>query len=175
MIQNPNRLLAIRSLRAPRGGFALVISLSLMVLLTVLSVGLLSLSSISLRASTRGDAMAAARANARLALMFALGELQQSTGPDQRVTATADLAGTATGDELPNGSAPLNNTTVNSAQKGLSAVQPGTRHWTGVWNQSAAFVQSFTRTPSPNLVGWLISGNENRSPDAGQFRGRGRQ
>jgi len=162
MTQNSSRLLATRNSRAPRG-FALVISLSLMVLLTVLAVGLLGLSSISLRSSTRGDAMAAARANARLALTFALGELQQSTGPDQRVTATADLAGTAAGAELANGTPPANNTTVNSTQKGLSAVQPGTRHWTGVWNQSATFVQSFTRTPSPNLVGWLISGNENRS------------
>ncbi|MEK7952532.1 hypothetical protein [Luteolibacter soli] len=163
MTQNPTRLLPARSSRGPRG-FALVISLSLMVLLTVLAVGLLGLSSISLRASTRGDAMAAARANARLAMMFALGELQQFTGPDQRVTATADLAGTATGDPIVNGSAPLNNNTVNSTQKGLSAVQPGTRHWTGVWNQTAAFTQAFTRTPSPNLLGWLVSGNENASP-----------
>jgi Tfp pilus assembly protein PilX len=162
MTQNPTRLLPARSLRDPRG-FALVISLSLMVLLTVLAVGLLSLSSISLRSSTRGDAMAAARANARLAMMFALGELQQFTGPDQRVTATADLAGTATGDALPNGTAPLNNTTVNNSPKGLSAVQPGTRHWMGVWNQTATFTQTFTRTPSPNLIGWLISGNENNS------------
>ena len=144
-------------------GFALVISLSLMVLLTVLAVGLLSLSSIALRSSTRGDAMAAARANARLALMFALNELQHYTGPDQCVTATADLAGTATGDPITNGVAPLNNTTVNNTQKGLSAVQPGSRHWMGVWNQTATFTQTFTRTPSPNLVGWLISGNEDKS------------
>ena len=162
MTQDPNRLMVARSHRDPRG-FALVISLSLMVLLTVLAVGLLSLSAISLRSSTRGDAMAAARANARLALMFALNELQQSTGPDQRVTGTADLAGTATGDPIANGTAPLNNSTVNNTQKGLSAVQPGTRQWMGVWNQTAAFTQTFTRTPSPTLVGWLISGNENKS------------
>jgi hypothetical protein len=81
-----------RSLRrgVPRG-FALVISLSLMVLLTVLAVGLLGLSTISLRSSSRGEAMATARANARLGLMLALGQLQKHAGPDQRVTARADV------------------------------------------------------------------------------------
>ena len=72
-------------------GFALIITLSLMVLLTIIVVGLLSLSSISLRASAQGKAMATARSNARLALMLALGELQRSAGPDQRVTARADI------------------------------------------------------------------------------------
>lgn len=71
------------------GGFALVVSLSLMVLLTVLVVGLLSLSSLTLRAGQAGEARAEAQANARLALMLALGELQSSMGPDQRVSARA--------------------------------------------------------------------------------------
>ena len=72
-------------------GFALMITLTLMVLLTLLVVGLLSLSSVALRASAEGVAMATARSNARLALMLALGELQRSAGPDQRVTARADI------------------------------------------------------------------------------------
>ena len=76
--------------RRPRA-FALVITLALMVLLTLIVVGLLSLSSVALRTSTQGEAMATARANARLALMLALGELQRSAGPDQRVTARADI------------------------------------------------------------------------------------
>ena len=72
-------------------GFALVVTLSLMILLTVIAVGLLTLSSISLRASSQGDAMSRARSNARLALMLALGDLQKNAGPDQRVTARADV------------------------------------------------------------------------------------
>ena len=72
-------------------GFALVVTLALMILITVIAVGLLTLSSISLRGSAQGMAMATARANARLALMLALGELQISAGPDQRVTARADV------------------------------------------------------------------------------------
>ena len=68
-------------------GFALVVTLSLMILLTIMAVGLLSLSAVSLRASTQGAAMSEARANARLALMLALGELQKELGPDQRISA----------------------------------------------------------------------------------------
>lgn len=72
-------------------GFALVATLSLMILLTVIAVGLLTLSSISLRSSSQGSSMATARANARLALMLALGDIQAKTGPDTRITARADI------------------------------------------------------------------------------------
>jgi hypothetical protein len=76
---------------AQPGGFALLATLSMLVLLTVIAVGLLSLSTISLRSSARGDAEADARANARLALMLALGELQKEMGPDMRVSAEAAI------------------------------------------------------------------------------------
>lgn len=76
-------------------GFALIVTLSLMVLLILLAIGLLTLSSISLRAASQGDAMATARANARLALMVALGELQTHAGPDTRITATGSIMDSA--------------------------------------------------------------------------------
>ncbi len=85
----PNHRLC-RSASYPRG-FALIVTLSLMILLTVIAVGLLTLSSISLRSSSQGNAMAVARANARLAMMIALGDLQKHAGPDQRVSARADI------------------------------------------------------------------------------------
>ena len=86
-------------------GFALVVTLSLLVLLSVIAVGLLSLSSISMRSAAQGSPQAEARANARLALTLAIGELQKSMGIDQRISApsgifdanpdTADLEGLA--------------------------------------------------------------------------------
>lgn len=87
-----------------RRGFTLIITISLLVLLTMVALGVLSLSSATLRGSQQGNAQALARANARLALQLAIGDLQRHAGPDQRVTAAADL--------------------ISSSQN---------RHWLGVW------------------------------------------
>lgn len=111
-----------RSGRSPwkdRPGFALVAVLLMLVLLTVIALGLLSLSSISLRASTAESGRSVARANARLAMTFALGELQKHTGPDQRVTATAGIL-----DSGP-------------TQPGaIDGVQADHQYWTGVWRSN---------------------------------------
>jgi len=80
-----------------RGGFALVVTLTLMVLLMVLGLGLLSLSAISMRSSQATRWHQQARDNARLALLMAIGELQHSLGPDQAVSGTADVLAGATG------------------------------------------------------------------------------
>lgn len=85
---------ATRSLIPRRDkGFALIATLSLMVLLSLLGVGLLTLSSISLRESGRSTDRQTAMSNARLALQVALGELQRHAGPDQRITAPAEVLG----------------------------------------------------------------------------------
>jgi Tfp pilus assembly protein PilX len=150
------------------GGFALVATLTLMILLTMVAVGLLSLSAISLRQSRTSSAMTVAQNNARLALFLALNELQSQAGPDQRVTAIADMAGTATGEAVAAGAAPANQKSVNDIDKGLTSVQPGTRHWTGVWknNSTNPATEIYTATPSPVLTKWLVSGNETRTPSS---------
>ena len=95
-------------LTGARRGFALVVTLSLMILLTVVAIGLLSLSSISLRSSSISSAQQKAQANARLAMMLALGELQKELGPDQRISVP--------------GSQLLADTDIT-----------GPKHWTGVY------------------------------------------
>jgi len=74
---------------AKQRGFSLIATLSVMILLSLLAVGMLSLSTVSLRNSTRNAGIAEAKANARLALMLAIGDLQKEMGPDMRISAEA--------------------------------------------------------------------------------------
>ena len=88
-------------------GFALIATVLLMVLLAIIAIGTLSLSAVTLRSGYHEQAEMQAQANARMALMIAIGELQKQVGPDQRITANSSILSTAT---VPN------------------------PHWTGVWD-----------------------------------------
>ena len=91
LVDLPHGLRPLSPKRPCQRGFALIITLSLMILLTVIAVGLLSLSTISLRSISRQAAGDIAKSHARLALMLALGELQKSAGDDRRVTADGSI------------------------------------------------------------------------------------
>ena len=104
-----------RITEASSKGFALVVSLTMLVLLTIIAVGLLSLSAITLRTTAQTSAQSEAQANARMALMIAIGELQKQMGPDQRISANSSI---------------LSESTVTNP------------HWTGVWNSWKAGVTS---------------------------------
>lgn len=118
-----------------KAGFAIITTVSILVLLAVIAVGLLSLSSVSVRSSQKSHAMAAARANARLALVLALGDLQKAAGPDQRVTAAADL--------LPEGAG------------------TGRAFWTGVWDTSDYDPAEPGQT---TFLRWLVSSKNGGAP-----------
>ncbi|MFM2171174.1 MAG: hypothetical protein RI957_1403 [Verrucomicrobiota bacterium] len=141
-------------------GFTLILTISLLVLLTLVGIGLLSLSAVTLRGSAQANAQRMARDNARMAMIIALGQLQKHAGSDTRVTASADIAASSGGNTLIAGASPVNNLSINGQNKGLTTVQNGSRHWTGVWQNRDLPNTIPTRTPSPQLIQWLVSGNE---------------
>lgn len=116
-------------------GFALLITISLMTLLALVILGLLSLSSVALRRSTVDVFQAEARANARMALSLALAELQKAAGPDQRVTAVADLL------------------TDDSSR----SPQTGRARWTGVWDTSDYTPEDPT---AKTFMRWMVSAGD---------------
>jgi hypothetical protein len=73
------------------GGFALISAILIMALLVMIALGMLSLSSVEVRSSQNDRAMAEAQANARMALMIAIGELQKNAGSDTRITASSNI------------------------------------------------------------------------------------
>jgi hypothetical protein len=131
-----------------RAGFALVATLTLMILLTMVAIGLLSLSAISLRSASQGAALAEARANARVALMLAIGELQKELGPDQRISARAGILDTS------------------PASDGVDGV--ANPHFLGVWESwntwltdkkgALSIETTYKRGRDPSLFrAWLVS------------------
>ncbi|MGJ8644323.1 MAG: hypothetical protein ACSHX9_13015 [Luteolibacter sp.] len=126
--------------------FALVVTLVLMVLLTIIAVGLLSLSTISLRSASHEKSMALAKSNARLALMLAIGELQKTAGDDRRITADGSIISE-------------------------SAVAP---HAVGVWESWTTGLVKNTQGSAPDydqqkqdrFVRWLVSGLEDDLTDS---------
>ena len=82
---------SLSSRDSDRGGFVLIATISLLVLLALIAVGLLTLSTVQVRSASLGDYRKQAEANARLALMLALGDLQKQLGPDGRITANASI------------------------------------------------------------------------------------
>jgi len=116
----------------PQHGFALVVSITLMVLLTTLAIGLLSLAAIELRTTSRHDAMLRAQSNARLALFIAIGELQKEMGPDRRISAPG-------GQLLEEGD------------------RSGRKHWTGVYE---SWPEGEEMRPAPVFRRWLVSADE---------------
>ena len=83
--------------RPPQGGFALVIALSLMAFVLLLLLSITTLVQVESQGAQIHMDRLQAQQSALLGLQIALGELQKTAGPDQRVTATAgiDAANTA--------------------------------------------------------------------------------
>jgi type II secretory pathway pseudopilin PulG len=113
-----------------------VATLSVTSLIVLLVMGLLSLSTLARRSASSQLARAEAQANARLAMVLAIGQLQKEMGPDSRISAPPDAGTTATG-----------------GQSRWSAVYDAWRinpnDTTGRWSPSSRV---------PNFRSWLVSG-----------------
>lgn len=134
-----------------RRGFALVATLTVMILLGLLAIAFLSLATVTVRTSNQDRAQEEARANARMALMIAMGQLQRELGPDQRISASADIL---------------------AGKEGFVA----NPHWTGVWRTvqkdgrpvivrdevtgGLADTRDPNSIPSETRISYLVSGNE---------------
>lgn len=94
-----------------RSGFALLITITLLAFLVLLLVSLASLTRVETQVASNNQSLIQARQNAVMGLNIALGRLQSLAGPDQRVTATAEI---------------------------IPGAQADQRKWTGVWNTTSA-------------------------------------
>lgn len=125
-------------------GFSLIATITLMVLLAVVCLGLLQLSSLSLRGATQQEYVERARSNARLALVMALGQLQKEMGPDQRITAPASL---------------LDNDPTTPDVEGVANPR-----FTGVWKSAPEVtVENMSAQPQSRQQSfrtWLVSGKD---------------
>lgn len=88
-----------QSRRGEERGFALIASLSIMALLLLIGLALYSLASVAIRSAEVAAARTESQANAKMALMLAIGELQVEMGPDMRISAEAAIHDTTPADE----------------------------------------------------------------------------
>ncbi len=114
-----------------KSGFALISTILVMSLLMLIAVATLNLSSVEVSNSSVNKAQAAAEANARMALMLAIGQLQETAGSDQRVTAVADI---------------------------FDDAGSGRRYWTGVWDTTDYDPSS---PDDKEFITWLVPSGGN--------------
>ncbi len=129
-----------------------------MAIVVLLALAMLTLSISTTQTQGLDDADAQARANAKMALMLAIGELQQHAGVDTRITAPADI--------------------LDANNPPLLGVW---RSWEGSNNQASGTLKGRPTVPDyaskrqsqadgGRFVSWLVSGaGENSKPDDSRF------
>ena len=101
-----------------RSGFALLITVVLLAFLVLIVVSMAALTRVEIQIAANYQHLDSARQNAFTALTIAVGQLQAAAGPDQRITARAEILDS------------------NPATAALDTVkQP---YWTGVWKTGNA-------------------------------------
>lgn len=150
--------ISLHSSRQPKsGGFALVIALSLMAFVLLLILTLTTFVRVETRSAQISLKQLQAKQAALLSVQLALGELQKYAGPDQRITARAEI---------------MDTDPMTSTIEGV--IHP---YWTGVWDaetRRADYVTIGLYQPFPNPATiyqkkWLVSGNEGKDGVAMSF------
>ena len=111
-------------------GFALVLTLSIMSFVLLLLMTLVSLVQVESRSSQTQLKQLEAQQAALLGLNIAIGELQKTAGPDQRVTATASLLDDS-----------------SNLYTGGTTVPVGQASWTGLWRSDTVAVGTPSYSP----------------------------
>lgn len=123
------------SLKAPlperRQGFALVVALVLMAFLVMLILLLSSTTMIEVRSATLHRDIHGTHLQALLTVQVAMGKLYETAGPDQRVTARAEIL-----------------------EQTATPPQAGNKYWTGVWRSDPV-----DPLLDGQLITWLVSGD----------------
>lgn len=136
-----SRASVIHSSRGRTAGFALVVALGLMAFVLLLLLSMSSLLRVEMVSANINLERERARNNAMLGLMQGIGELQEMLGPDQRISATANI--------------------ITEAGYSGQAAAADKRHWLGVWGSENYDPLSPQATQQADFKGWLISGEEN--------------
>ena len=162
-------LLPGRNTNSPKG-FVLVLVLVLLSLVTILVVVSAIMARVERRASWNSARVEQARQNALFALNVAAGQLQREAGPDQRVTARADILSSGTTIYQPTwtgvwktfnptaGPQPLDSGTTTSTPSS-SAIRPWSTNPNLVGGNTSNYVVD---AANPNMA-WLVSGGTNNA------------
>lgn len=165
--------------RCPPGfrkpAFALMVALVLLGFIMLLLMSLATYTNVDLATASLRSSETLARKNALFALQEALGKLQQYAGPDQRITATADLQPVARATRTDPASAVSlggsNTAATLTAVDNYWQTNGRQRHWTGVWKDPNPARENHDADnpadslPVPELLGWLVSGGNTTPPE----------
>ncbi len=120
-----------------KGGFALIVAITMLALLTAMALAVLAMSRGTARRAEPESHLSIARANARLALNLALNQLQTELGPDQRISCRAAILDSSP--ETPE---------VDGVQN---------PEWLGVWNANQTDSSSNQAGRPDEFRRWLVS------------------
>ena len=148
--------------RPHNAGFALVIALSLMAFVLLLLLSITTLTQVESRTAFQQKDTLHAQQNALLGLKLALGDLQKLSGPDQRITAAAEIFDTDASTENIEG-------VTNPNWVGVWDSDPGLLHLNDRLDTTNAYYNYDARRDGSDkrFLGWLVSGNQDNITDHG--------